>query len=115
MTQAERIKYQVPEEYASGMVIEEVSGDATPSPAGWPFKASRFEVPPGSTTELDVHDVVELWMVRAGRGTVASGTDVFDVGAGEMVFFPSRVSHQITNTGTDVLRLFSVWWKGSPA
>ncbi len=114
MTQAQRVKYQDPEKHDSGMVVEEVARDATSGPAQWPFKAARFEVPPGSTTELDVHDVAELWMVRSGRGTVRSGGETFDVSAGEMVFFASRVTHQITNTSTGWLRLFSVWWMGSP-
>lgn len=113
MTRAERIRYLDPEIHDSGMVVEEVDRDATPGLAKWPFKAARFEVPPGSTTELDVHDVVELWMVRSGHGTVRSGSEVFDISPGEMVFFASRVTHQITNTSTGPLRLFSAWWMGS--
>jgi mannose-6-phosphate isomerase-like protein (cupin superfamily) len=91
------------------MVVEEV---AAPGAAQWPFTAARFEVPPGATTELDVHDVVELWMVRSGTGAVVSGDTTMDVAPGAMVYFASRVPHRITNTGTDHLQLFSVWWRG---
>jgi mannose-6-phosphate isomerase-like protein (cupin superfamily) len=94
------------------MVVEEVDG-ATPGSAGWPFRGARFEVPAGATTERDVHDVAELWLVRSGSGTVTSNDTVMDVGPGEMVYFASRVPHQITNTGPDQLRLFSVWWHAS--
>lgn len=111
MTGPARIEYQNPERYDSGMVVEEA---ASPPGTGWPFTAARFEVPPGATTELDVHDVVELWMVRSGTGTVVSGEETFDVAPGAMVYFASRVPHRITNTGSDQLRLFSVWWQGSP-
>jgi mannose-6-phosphate isomerase-like protein (cupin superfamily) len=111
MTEPVRIAYGTPEPYASGMVIEEVSTGATPGAADWPFEASRFEVPPGRTNELDVHDVAELWLVRTGTGTVRSGDTTLDVGPGEMVYLPSRVPHRVTNTGTQPLRLFSVWWK----
>ncbi len=114
MMHAQRVTYRDPEIHDSGMVVEEVARDATPGTAQWPFKAARFEVPPGSTTDLDVHDVAELWMVRSGHGTVRSGGEVFDVSPGEMVFFASRVTHQITNTSTGRLRLFSVWWMGLP-
>lgn len=112
MTQPAHIEYQPPERYDSGMVVEEVAASATPGAQRWPFTAARFEVPPGATTELDVHDVAELWMVRSGSGTVISGDTTMDVTAGAMVHFASRVPHQVTNTGTEQLRVFSVWWQG---
>lgn len=110
MTRPARIGYQIPERYDSGMVLEE----AAPAAEHWPFTAARFEVPPGATSELDVHDVVELWMVRSGTGTVVSGDTTMDLAPGAMVYFATRVPHQVTNTGTDQLRLFSVWWQGPP-
>jgi len=110
MTQPARVEYQTPERYESGMVVEEAA-----APVDWPFTAARFEVPPGATTELDVHDVVELWMVRTGTGTVTSGDTTMDVAPGSMVYFASRVPHRVTNTGDEQLRLFSVWWQGSPS
>ena len=110
MRQPEQVVYQAPERYDSGMVVEET---ATAVTARWPFKASRFEVPPGRTSELDVHDVAELWMVRSGSGTVISGGTTLEVSPGEMVYFAGQVPHQITNTGTAPLRLFSVWWQGT--
>jgi mannose-6-phosphate isomerase-like protein (cupin superfamily) len=113
VTQLARVTYQAPEPYISGMVVEEVAVDRTPGAPEWPFQAARFEVPAGATTEPDVHDVAELWMVRDGRGRVRSGSTVFDVGPGEMVLFPGRVPHQVTNTGTTQMRLFTVWWKGA--
>lgn len=110
MTQPARVEYQAPEPYPSGMVIEEV-GAATPGAGQWPFKASRFEVPPGATNERDQHDVAELWLVRAGTGMVTSNDTEVTVGPGDMVYFASRVPHQVTATGAEPLRLFSVWWQ----
>jgi mannose-6-phosphate isomerase-like protein (cupin superfamily) len=95
------------------MVIEEVAATVTDGAVQWPFKAARFEVPPGRTSELDVHDVAELWMVSAGTGMVRSGDSTLEVGPGAMVYFAGRVPHQVTNTGTGQLRVFSVWWNGS--
>lgn len=57
MTRAERIRYLDPEIHDSGMVVEEVDRDATPGMAKWPLKAARFEVPPGSATELVTHQI----------------------------------------------------------
>ena len=109
MTQPARISYQAPEPHDSGMVVEEVD-QATPGSAGWPFQAARFEVPPGATSERDQHDVAELWLVRAGQGTVDSDGATMAVSPGDMVYFAGRVPHRITNTGSGQLRLFSVWW-----
>lgn len=110
MTGPARIEYRQPERHDSGMVMEEAD---SPAATRWPFTAARFEVPPGATTDLDEHDVVELWMVRSGTGTVVSGDTTMDVSPGSMVYFASRVPHRITNTGDDQLRLFSLWWQGS--
>lgn len=104
MTEPVGVACAAPERYPSGMVVEEAEG------AGWPFTAARFEVPPGATSELDVHDVAELWMVREGTGTITSGAATMEVSPGSMVHFASRVPHQVTNTGTETLRVFSVWW-----
>jgi mannose-6-phosphate isomerase-like protein (cupin superfamily) len=112
MTQPARIAYQEPESDASGMVMEEVAKESTAGAERWPFQAARFDVPPGATTELDIHDVAELWMVRAGHGTVRSGSTTMRIGPGEMVYFAGRVPHQVTNTGADPMSLFSVWWNG---
>jgi mannose-6-phosphate isomerase-like protein (cupin superfamily) len=112
MTRPVRVAYAAGETYVSGMVVEEVAAE-TEGAVHWPFQAARFEVPPGRTSELDVHEDAELWMVSAGIGTVRSGDTTFDVGPGAMVYFAGRVPHQVTNTGTGALRVFSVWWKGS--
>lgn len=75
-----------------------------------PFRSSRWEVPPGAVSDLDVHEVEEIWMVRSGRGWLISGEGRTEVAAGDMVFMPSMVPHQVENTGDEPLRFFSVWW-----
>jgi len=106
-----RIDFAAAEAAESGMVVAEA---LPPAAAGWPFQASRWEVPPGRTSELDLHDVAEVWLVRSGQGTVLSGGTELPVRAGEMVFMASRVPHQVRNTGTEALRMFSVWWPSGP-
>jgi mannose-6-phosphate isomerase-like protein (cupin superfamily) len=110
--QPARIHFGEVEAAESGMVVTQA---VPPAAAGWPFQASRWEVPPGRTSELDQHDVAEVWLVRSGQGTVMSGGSEMPIRAGEMVFMASRVPHQVRNTGTDQLRMFSVWWPSGPA
>ncbi|WP_161964065.1 class I tRNA ligase family protein [Chitinophaga flava] len=77
-----------------------------------PFKASRFEVYPGQQSPLDIHEVRECWFVSQGKGEVIyNGTEVVPVSSGDVLYFESNQSHQVTNTGEDQLIIFSVWWK----
>lgn len=107
MSEPVPVEYEAPAAYGVGMVVEKVAGAP-----GWPFAASRFEVPPGATSDVDQHDEPELWLVREGTGTITSGETTVSVGPGAMVHFPSRVPHRVTNTGSGPLLAFSVWWDG---
>jgi mannose-6-phosphate isomerase-like protein (cupin superfamily) len=79
--------------------------DATP-----PFKASRFVVPAGATSDEDRHDVCEVWMVASGEGEVLVDGRSLSVRAGDVVLFASNEGHQVHNTGPDPFEAFSVWW-----
>ncbi|MEV2241952.1 SidA/IucD/PvdA family monooxygenase [Micromonospora sp. NPDC049891] len=103
------IGFRCPERSPGGMSVELAvlpGGDVRPVP----FNSSRWEVPPGAVSDLDVHEVEEIWMVSSGRGRLVSDDDAVDVAAGDMVFMPSKVPHQVVNTGAEPLRIFSVWW-----
>lgn len=78
-----------------------------------PFKASRWRLRPGELTNWDQHDVLELWLVAAGTGSVWRGEHETVVGPGDAVLFPSRVKHRLHNTGSTTMSLFSVWWPAS--
>ncbi|MFI9158801.1 cupin domain-containing protein [Kitasatospora aureofaciens] len=112
MNEATKAQYLDGEVMPSGMVVEEVAGGPGTPLAGWPFEASRFTVPPGATSELDRHRVSEVWMVRAGTGTVRSEDRSIELAAGDCVYFPSFVPHQVTNSGDGPLEVFSLWWSG---
>ncbi|MFD0883332.1 cupin domain-containing protein [Streptosporangium algeriense] len=108
-----RIAYDVEDVQPSGAAIEVIRLGENDVTVSWPFKASRFHVPAGVTSERDVHDVVEVWMVRSGRGVVVSGDTRTELSPGDMVFFPSRVEHQVTAVGAEDLKIFSIWWQGT--
>jgi mannose-6-phosphate isomerase-like protein (cupin superfamily) len=92
----------------SGMKVDEV--DFSSAAGHRPFSASRFSVPPGATSELDQHDVAEMWMVAHGKGEVLSGDQKIEVGSGDLILLPGQVPHRLHNTGPDSIEVFSVWW-----
>ncbi|MBT2504250.1 cupin domain-containing protein [Curtobacterium sp. ISL-83] len=75
-----------------------------------PFKASRWSLAPGFTSDWDQHDVIELWFVSAGTGIVSHGGVTFRVNTGDAVYMPSRTRHRVHNDGTEPITLFSAWW-----
>jgi mannose-6-phosphate isomerase-like protein (cupin superfamily) len=91
------------------MRIRLVDFDAQPGLAP-PFKASRFVVPPGATSDEDRHEVCEVWMVANGTGEVVVAGRSFSVAAGDVITFASNEPHQVRNTGSDQFEAFSIWW-----
>ncbi|MFD5146107.1 cupin domain-containing protein [Streptomyces sp. NPDC058401] len=110
MSVPRRVIFELPEVMPSGMVVEEVAALPGPGRPDWPFKASRFLVPPGATSEPDHHEVAELWMVRAGTGIVLSEDKKTEIGPGDSVFFPPWTHHHVVSTGAGPLEVFSLWW-----
>ncbi len=76
-----------------------------------PFKASRWTLRAGEQTDWDRHDVLEIWMVAAGSGSVWRGEQETAVAPGDVVFMPSQVPHRLHNPGPETMSLFSVWWQ----
>jgi mannose-6-phosphate isomerase-like protein (cupin superfamily) len=74
------------------------------------FKMSFWSLTPGLWTDWDQHDVLEVWLVAGGSGTVWREDDPTAVSVGDAVFMPSRTRHRLHNDGTEPMRLFSVWW-----
>lgn len=79
-----------------------------------PFKASRFEVYPGQTSPSDQHEVRECWFIAQGAGDVLyNGKETVPVTQGDVLYFESHQTHEITNTGKVNLVIFSVWWNAA--
>lgn len=79
-------------------------------PQDCPVSSGRFTVAPGAVTDVDVHDVVEVWTVTSGQGTVLSQDRRMQLGRGESVFFPSRVDHRMANETDEPVEVFTFWW-----
>jgi mannose-6-phosphate isomerase-like protein (cupin superfamily) len=75
-----------------------------------PFKTARFTLPPGAKSELDEHEVVELWIVQDGAGRLRSGDTETILSPGQAVFFSSHVPHQVEATSDGPLQVLCIWW-----
>jgi mannose-6-phosphate isomerase-like protein (cupin superfamily) len=91
----------------------QVEAATLPFPPGVPapFEVARWSVGPGSANDLDTHVSREVWLVISGEGRVAWADQSTTVRAGEAIAFDARVPHQVRNTGTEPLHVFSVYWK----
>lgn len=69
---------------------------------GW-FSLARA----GHRFDRHFHDFAEYWAITEGRAQVAVGSDLFDVGPGDLVCTQAGVEHDIVRAYTDdVVLLF---------
>lgn len=86
-----------------------------PHNAPAPFEVARWSVMPGQANDVDVHVSREVWLVISGEGTVTWADQSARIAAGDAIAFDTKVRHQIRNTGSEVLRVFSVYWRSQAA
>ena len=66
---------------------------------------AEARLPPGGSTTPHHHvETEEIYYVLSGQGSLRVGNETRQVGAGDAVAIPPGASHQITNTGTEVLK-----------
>lgn len=75
-----------------------------------PFKASWWTVPAGASSPVESHDVHELWLVAAGRGSMTYGDERLAVRSGDVVYVTPGRPHEVESLGPEPLEVFSVWW-----
>lgn len=56
------------------------------------------------------HPEREIWMIAAGSGRLHYRGEVTDVRSGDCLTFDPNTEHSVHNTGTEPMRIFSVWW-----
>ncbi|TWP38852.1 cupin domain-containing protein [Leekyejoonella antrihumi] len=76
-----------------------------------------WELPPGAGEGRHTHDpdeqpLDELYLVLAGTGRMHVDDEIHDLSAGDSVLATAGTSHDLANTGPDLLRVLVVW--GSP-
>ena len=66
-------------------------------------------LPPGATVTRHHHDVLEeIYLILSGSGLMQLGDDQSIVVTGDAIFIPRGTPHQLTNTGTDPMRIVLV-------
>jgi mannose-6-phosphate isomerase-like protein (cupin superfamily) len=104
-----RLDYMEEQQINPAMLLKEIDLKGSDGPRA-PFEASWFSLEPGGKTELDQHDVLEIWMIARGHGVITyAGNDV-PVSQGDMVYFESQHSHIMVNDGDEDVEVYSVWW-----
>jgi mannose-6-phosphate isomerase-like protein (cupin superfamily) len=68
-------------------------------------------IPPGSRSDCVGHPEREMFYVLHGEGTLRVEEELEPIGAGAAIWVPANVTHQLINTGSEVLK---VLWVLSP-
>jgi mannose-6-phosphate isomerase-like protein (cupin superfamily) len=77
-----------------------------------PFEGAWNVVLDGTSTVMHAHHEYEIFVAVSGAAELKSGDERVPFTAGDIVFFPPGVDHQVINeTGGD-FEMFSVWWDG---
>jgi mannose-6-phosphate isomerase-like protein (cupin superfamily) len=97
-------------EYAPGFCVDEFDVTTLAPRFRAPFETSLFRVDPGSASIPESHADTELWLVAAGSGTLIYGEHVSDIFPGQAIALVPHVVHQVVNTGSVPIEIFSLWW-----
>jgi quercetin dioxygenase-like cupin family protein len=68
-----------------------------------------FEIEPGAHLGVHTDTAEEFLIVLEGEGEGLVGDEVASVRAGQVVVVPAMVRHDMTNTGTELLRVFGTF------
>ena len=68
-----------------------------------------FELDPGCRLAVHTDSAEEFLIVLEGEGEGLVGEEIAPVKAGDVVVVPAMVRHGMTNTGTEVLRVFGTF------
>ena len=92
-------------------MFEYAKHQVTPKWQG-PLQVAFMEIPAGkSAYPFHWHEsVAEVYVILAGRGLVRSSAGEFEVGPGDVAYFPAGASgaHRMTNIGDEPLRYVDV-------
>jgi mannose-6-phosphate isomerase-like protein (cupin superfamily) len=68
-----------------------------------------FELDPGAHLGVHADSAEEFLIILQGEGVGLVGDETAPVKAGDVVVVPAMVRHGLTNTGTEVLRVFGTF------
>jgi len=85
---------------------------------GQPIAAKGFAMgyvvlePKGGQVPWHNQEQEEVYMVLQGRGEVCVGAERQEVSAGQAIYLPPTVFHQLTNTGDEPLHMMYIYCPG---
>jgi mannose-6-phosphate isomerase-like protein (cupin superfamily) len=91
--------------YPAGRLTRNLVGGASP------IQASNFSLghvtlePNGGQVPWHNQDQEEIYFIIEGRGEMCLGAERSNIQAGQAVYIPPRVFHQLTNTGPSPMRM----------
>lgn len=69
-----------------------------------------MSVPPGEDIGREVHELVDQVLVFVkGKGRAELGSETHDINPGDMFAVPAGIEHDFINTGTEDMKLFTVY------
>ena len=90
-----------------GSTIRELMHPATHGPGKLSFAEAIVE--PGGTTMKHLHrDAEEIYHITQGTGTMRLGEAEFAIASGDTICIAPGTSHNVTNTGSDELKILCV-------
>ena len=67
-----------------------------------------MSIPPGEDIGREVHELVDQVLVFVKEGT-RTGGETHDINPGDMFAVPAGMEHDFINTGTEDMKLFTVY------
>lgn len=90
-----------------GSLIRELMHPAQHGPGAMSFAEAVVES--GGTTALHLHrSSEEIYHVTHGAGRMRLGKNEFDIRAGDTITIAPGTNHNVTNTGTEALKILCV-------
>jgi mannose-6-phosphate isomerase-like protein (cupin superfamily) len=91
--------------YPAGRLTQNLVGGASPIQAAH-FSLGQVTLDPnGGQVPWHNQDQEEIYLILEGSGEMCLGDERTPVGAGQVVYIPPRVFHQLTNTGSAPMRM----------
>lgn len=75
-----------------------------------PFEGSWCVVAPGAESGPHGHHEYEIWVAMTGAAEIVTADGRVPFVAGDIVYFPPQVRHQVVNRGDTDFQMYAVWW-----
>ncbi len=75
-----------------------------------PFEGSWCVIRPGTASTAHAHHEYEIFIAVSGEAIVRAGAEHTRFAAGDIVFFPPGIEHEVTNEGAVDFEMYSAWW-----